>query len=150
MTSCRHKCKYIQSAPENFTTQLYIYFIFLYELCILYVDFDIFMKHAEYSKYLSINTSVQKAFIENRCLFCWLCIYSIYLSRCTLSADANAFRGTACCNGGRSHASPSYLAYHLKNVMIFHLSISLWNKIFDILSPNLDGVLTWILIFLQT
>ena len=47
-------------------------------------------------------------------------------------------------NGGSNYGSPNYLAYHLKNVMIFHLYISLWNNIFNILSPNLDIVLTWI------
>ena len=47
-------------------------------------------------------------------------------------------------NSGRYYGSSSYLAYHLKKT--FHLSISLWNSIFNILSPNLSRVLTWIVI----
>ena len=47
-------------------------------------------------------------------------------------------------NSGRYYGSSSYLAYHLKKT--FHLSISLWKSIFNILSPNLSRVLTWIVI----
>ena len=69
----------------------------------------------------------------------------------TARANRNHFwqKSSVVCmhNGGRIYGSPSYLAYHLKNVMIFHLlSISLLNDIFDILSPNLYGVRTWIVI----
>ena len=49
-------------------------------------------------------------------------------------------------HGGRNYGSPCYLAYHLKKWKTLHLSISPWNNIFGILSPNLDGVLTWIVI----
>ena len=49
-------------------------------------------------------------------------------------------------NEGRKDRSSSYLAYHLKKRKTFHLSIFFWNKIFEILSLNLSGVLTWIVI----
>ena len=40
-------------------------------------------------------------------------------------------------NGGRKYRSPSYLAYHLKKLKKFNLSISPLNNIFNILSLNL-------------
>ena len=72
-------------------------------------------------------------------------LYESFVSIMYLTDPILAFN-FICGRGGKTYWSFSYLAYHFKKRKTFHLSISLWNNIFDILSPNLSGVLTRIVI----